>query len=131
MELLKAIASLPADYADFTALGKSIRAALADPAVRAEAANHPAVKLILDRISSEWRKVENDFTSIRKSNLFTFYGRVSDLLRAANVLERDVVDEQHDPAIGAAVITMPATLGALSKISSEWVKVEADIKVFR
>ncbi len=130
LNLLKAISAVALIANDGPALGKAVTAALADPAVKAETDSHPGVKAISDRISAEWRTVEQDVTGVHKSNFFTFFSRVSALLQAANLLEKDVAAEQHDPAIGAALATMPNTLAALSKVSGQWVKLEADLKGF-
>jgi len=127
LNLLKALSAVALIANDGPALGKAVTGALADPAVKAEVASHPQVKAVVDRISAEWRTVENDVTAVKKSNFLTFFGRVSALLQAANLLEKDVAAEQHDPAIGAALATWPATLAALSKVSEQWTKLESDL----
>jgi hypothetical protein len=130
MDLLRILAVIPQISADSKALGSALNAAISDPGVAAEVKAHPGVAAIVARISAEWRTVENDETAVQKSNFFTVFGRISALLQAAGKLEKDVAAEQHDPEIAKALLTMPATLEALSKISAKWTAVESDLKAF-
>lgn len=130
MNLLHAIAGVTSIYADATDLGKTVINELADKSVKAEIAANPAISAIAAKISADWRTVENDVTGIKKSSFFTFFSRVSSLLSAAKLMERDVLAEEHDPAVAQALTTMPATLAALSTISAKWVKLQADLSAF-
>lgn len=130
MNILKAISGGIALYADIQPLAAAVQTELNDPGVKAEIAANPAVAAIVARISAEWRAVEDDVTGVHKANLFMFASRVSALLTAAKKLEADALAEQHDPAIAAALVSMPKTLAALSVISAQWVRIEADLKDF-
>lgn len=130
MNILRAISGGIALYADIQPLAAAVQTELNDPGVKAEIAANPAVAAIVARISAEWRAVEDDVTGVHQANLFTFTSRVSALLTAAKKLEADAQAEQHDPAIAAALVSMPKTLAALSVISAQWIKIEADLKDF-
>jgi hypothetical protein len=69
-------------------------------------------------------------TAIQKSSFWTFFARVGGLLAAAGKLEHDVMMEKADPAIAQALLTMPSTLAALSRISAKWTAVQSDIQAF-
>lgn len=131
MSLINALGASLSLIDDAQSLGKSVKAALSDPAVKTETASHPAVKGEIDMLSADWRTVENDVTGVKKSNILSFFGRVQVLLVAADKLKKDVAGAQHDSALAQALMTMPATLAALSKVSEQWVKVEADLKGLR
>ncbi len=130
MNILRAIAGGVALYADIQPLAAAVQTELNDPAVKAEIAAHPAVAAEVAKLSAEWRTVENDVTAVHKSNLFTFTSRIGAVLVAGKKLEQDAIDEQHNPAIASALTTMPKTLAALSVISAQWTKVEADLQGF-